>query len=200
MPLPKIQFLKGVGPKRAELLAGLEIFSPAGLLAYYPRSWQDRRLPGEAEKGPPLEEIHVFRGKVLSAREVRTSKALVIFKTVLSNGKYEVEASWFKRFSWRYDVFASLKKEVREGAEIWIVGRPEDALFPSRIRVEEHYPAGPAAEAAHVNRIIPVYPLTEGLTGRFMREAVLSALAERGGETPEYLPDDIRARRALASA
>ncbi|HOI43700.1 MAG TPA: DEAD/DEAH box helicase, partial [Elusimicrobiales bacterium] len=200
MPAPKIQFLKGVGPKRAALLAELGVETPAGLLSYYPRTWQDRRLPGDSEKGTLLEEILVFRGKVLSAREVRTSKALTIFKAVLSNGKYEVEASWFKRFSWRYDVFASLRKEVREGAEIWIVGRPEDALFPGRIRVEEHYSAGPAAEAAHVGRIVPVYPLTEGLSGRFMREALLSALAEHGGAGPECLPDGLRARRALTSA
>lgn len=201
MPVPKIQFLKGVGPKRAALLAELGVDTPRDLLAYYPRAWQDRRLPGDAEKGAPLEEALVFRGKVLSARELRTSKALVIFKAVLSNGKYEVEASWFKRFSWRYDVFASLKKEVREGAEIWVIGKPEDPLFPGpRIRVEEHYPASAAAEAVHVNRIVPVYPLTEGLSGRFMREAVRSALAQMGGETPECLPEDIRSRRALASA
>ncbi|HNT98126.1 MAG TPA: hypothetical protein PKK31_07680, partial [Elusimicrobiales bacterium] len=201
MPIPKIQFIKGVGPRRASLLAGLGINTPGDLLAYYPRAWQDRRLPGEAEKGPLLEEILVFRGKVLSARELRASKALAIFKAVLSNGRYEVEASWFKRFSWKYDVFATLKKEVREGAELWVVGRPEDPLFPGpRIRVEEQYPAGPAAEAAHAGRIVPVYPLTEGLSGRFMREAMLHALAEHGGDGPECLPEELRSRRALASA
>ena len=206
-----IQYLKGIGPACAELFKRLGIETVDDLLFYFPKKWEDRRLSrplAAAEKGRGLnaqkenpdyvENVSVIFGKVLSVRDLYTSSSLRIFKTVMDAGGYEAEASWFKRHSHRFDVFAPLRKDIKPGEKIWLMAVPEDPLFKTRLRVEEYYRADDLlAQRVHINRIIPVYPLTEGITAKFMREAVYRAVLEHAPEKGEFLPGRLLGRRAL---
>ncbi|MBI4655954.1 MAG: ATP-dependent DNA helicase RecG [Elusimicrobia bacterium] len=195
-----IRYLKGVGPKRAGILAKIGISRIDDLFFYFPRKWEDRKLiktripPGFAFLEPSV----VFRGKVVSIKDVYTSTNLRIFRAVLAAGDAEIEALWYKRHNPRYDVFAGIRKLVAPGAEIWITGRPDDPLFNTKISVEEFYScADTEAQALHINRIVPVYPITEGISSKFMRKAISEAIAERGEAVPEILPMSLAAGRGL---
>ena len=104
-----IQYLKGVGPRRARLLSKIGISSIEDVLSYYPRDWEDRRLnvdrPGSRVEGGTA----VFCGTVAAAKFLQTKKSLGIFQAVIvdSSGK-SVQACWFKRTSPRYDVHPRL--------------------------------------------------------------------------------------------
>ena len=196
--MTSIQFLKGVGPKKAELFSRLGVETMDDLLFYFPRSWEDRRLPGKREPLPILEDAPLIKGKIKSVRDLHTSSALRIFKTVVETPLGEAEASFFKRHSPRFDVFAPLRKDLKEGRTVWITGTPEDPLFVSRLRADEYYADDDArALKMHVGRIVPVYPLTEGLTARFMREAVYEAVQAGHEAVWDFLPPELAARRGL---
>ncbi len=198
--MTSIQFLKGVGPKRAELFGRLGIESLEDLLFYFPRAWEDRRPADRKEPLPFLIDAPVIKGRVKRVRDMYTSGRLRIFKVFLDTPFGEAEASFFKRHSPRFDVFAPLRKDLKEGREIWVTGTPEDPLFLSRLRADEYYPADDAAALkVHIGRIVPVYPLTEGLTGRFMREAVHEALEAGAADIGDFLPPDLPLKRGLAA-
>ncbi|OGR39421.1 MAG: ATP-dependent DNA helicase RecG [Elusimicrobia bacterium GWA2_64_40] len=196
--MTSIQFLKGVGPKKAELFGRLGIESLDDLLFYFPRGWEDRRLPAQREPLPCLDPAPIIKGKIKSIRDLYTSSQLRIFKTVVETPYGEAEASFFKRHSPRFDVFAPLRKDLKEGRTVWITGTPEDPLFVSRLRADEYYADDDArALRMHVGRIVPVYPLTEGLTARFMREAVYEAVQAGHEAVWDFLPPALAARRGL---
>jgi ATP-dependent DNA helicase RecG len=198
--MTSIQFLKGVGPKKAELFERLGAGTLDDLLFYFPRKWEDRRLPGKREPLPYLEDTPVVRGKIKRVRDMHTASGLRIFKVTLETPYGEAEASFFKRHSPRFDVFAPLRKDLKEGRTVWVTGAPEDPLFLSRLRADEYYlDSDAAAMKMHMGRIVPVYPLTEGLTAKFMRETVHEAVMAGAESVADFLPPELALKRGLAA-
>lgn len=198
--MTSIQFLKGVGPKRAELFGRLGVETLDDLLFYFPRKWEDRRLPARRELSPLLDPSPLIRGTIKSIRDMHTSSSLRIFKVVLETPDGEAEASFFKRHNPRFDVFALLRKDLKPGRVVWITGTPDDPLFLTRLRADEYYADDDAdALKMHVGRIVPVYPLTEGLTARFMREAVYEAVMAGAEGVGDFLPQALTLKRGLAA-
>ena len=196
-----VQYLKGVGPQRALGLERLEVKTVGDLLRYYPRDWEDRRetpAPGVAPTQGPV----VVRGRVVRARQIPAGIRVALFRATVSVPAWggTVEAVWFKRPSRRYDVLEKLKEEVKPGVDLWIVGKAEATLLRVReIHAEEHYAIDDPRADLHVGRIVPVYPLTEGITARFLRETMYEALRSVGA-VPEPLPPSLVRKRTFLTA
>ena len=76
-----IQYLKGIGPAKAKLFEKLEIRTLRDLLYYYPRTYQDRRIPPQDPAfNPP--QLAIFKGKVVRAQAV-PARNVLIFKAFL---------------------------------------------------------------------------------------------------------------------
>ncbi len=194
-----VQFLKGVGPRRAAALARIGIESLADLLGHYPRDWQDRREPTDISR-PAESPLAVVRGRVVRAEGHRAGPRMSIFKAILATPAGEIAALWFKHATRRYDVFTSLKRDVAPGAEVWVVGRCEPDLLGAReVRAEEYYLADDPRASLHVGRIVPIYDLTEGISQRLLRELVHGALTAADGELRESLPPRLLQERGLLS-
>ncbi|MBI3551179.1 MAG: DEAD/DEAH box helicase [Elusimicrobia bacterium] len=192
-----LQFLKGVGPKRALLFGELGLSTVEDLLRYFPRDWQNRQETKDLSL-PTATGLVVLKAKVVKAGHFQAGPRLALFKAKLNTGEGTVEAVWFKHLSRRYDVFASLKKEIVPGADLWVVGRAQASLLGIReLHVDEHYLLSDQRWRLHVGRIVPVYALTEGITQRFLRELVHRTLSESVAETPETLPRDLIEKREL---
>lgn len=194
-----VQELAGVGPRRGLTLAHLGLKTVSDLLFYFPRDWENRRETlalDSAEVPHPL----VIRGKILKVKTLRASPKLALFRATLTTGEREVAAVWFKHLSHRYDVFAPLKKDLVPGADAWIVGRAEANLLGVReIEASEYYLLSDPRWPLHVNRLVPIYPLTEGMTQRFLRELVHQALALGPSTAAELLPLALLQKRQLLS-
>ncbi|MBI4056450.1 MAG: ATP-dependent DNA helicase RecG [Elusimicrobia bacterium] len=184
-----VQYLKGVGPRRATTLAHLHIQVVEDLLFHVPRDWEDRRPPS------PI----VFKGRVIKTRFQQIGSKLSILKATLENERGEKrEAIWFKRPSFRYDPFKPLKQAIATGLPIWIVGKPEDSLFPlANIRVEEFY-SDQNHSSLHVGRIVPIYSLTEGIKEPFLRELIHQALTQHSSLVEDPLPSYLLQERNLS--
>ena len=201
-----LQYLKGVGPAKAKLFEKLEISTLTDLLHYYPRTYQDRRL-NQPPNDYNTNQLTVFKGRVLSSREV-PARSVLIFKAVLEDEKgRQIECTWFKKRMYgrfRFDPFYQLKKDFKINAEVWVIGRPENRnnFFGDKITVDEYYPVSDPQCALHAGRITPIYSLTEGLTNKqfrqFMHEALQTDLLDK---EPEILPPSLlQKRRLLGSA
>lgn len=190
-----IQYIKGVGPARAALFLSLGVTSPQELLRYYPRDWQDRRT-GSLLSMFRQNETSVVLGRVIAVRSVPARRVSILKAFFKAQDGGEFEAVWFKHVAgMRYDPFSSLKKELREGRLFWLVGRPGDN---GAFRAEECYADDDAmAHLAHIGRIVPVYPLTAGLTAKFMRETVRRALDDNSRREPDPLPSFLVRKRGL---
>ena len=194
-----IQYIKGVGPKRAELFAKLGVESLDDLLRHYPRGWQDRRVSSLLSLFRQSAHL-VYKGTIIIGRKIPTHSGVGVYKvTLAAPGAAEMEAVWFKRTAGlRYDPFANFDKEMAPGRVLWVIGRPanEDG---TEVRVEEHYFADDAGIAPQVDRLVPLYPLTEGLSNPFMRSVLWQALAAHADGIKEILPPSLMQKRNLLS-
>ena len=159
----------GVGDERAKLLARLGIFTVEDLLLHKPRRYEDRRK-FLAIRDLKLKEPATVRGKIIAAGVKRFKKGTrAMFECVFDDGTAHLHCRWWQAQPWMEDWFAV-------GREFLIFGKP-DSLKPRNIDHPETELVEPGEdEFIHVNRIVPVHPLTEGLTARVMRSLIWHAL------------------------
>ena len=195
-----VQFLKGVGPRRAVLFERLGVRAIEDLLHHYPRLWQDRRETKDF-KLPTESGLIVARGRVITASGRHAGPRLAIYKATLGTAHGKIECVWFKHVSRRFDVFSALKSEVAEGADLWVVGHADpDLVGKLELRVDEHYPLTDERWRMHVARLTPIYALTEGLTQRFVRELTHAAVEAHADEATDAVPAELMAKRKLLAA
>jgi ATP-dependent DNA helicase RecG len=178
--------LKGVGPKMAEKLEKLGVVSINDLLYFYPRRYDDYTLMKPISKLVYGEHVTVI-GTIwqTSARRVRGNKTLV--QSVISDGTGSVQATWFNQ-PW-------LTKQLPAGMQIVLSGKVEQFLGRPVFN-------GPDWEALDLDplltrRIVPVYPLTEGLSSNRLREMMQKAVAYWSQRVSDPLPEQIRTRQKL---
>lgn len=185
----------GVGEERAKLLARLHIFTVEDLLLHAPRRYEDRRkfLPIRELK---LSEPATVRGKIVAAGIKRfRGGSRTLFECVFDDGTARLHCRWWQAQAWMPDWYTV-------GREFLIYGKLDNEKKP---RVFTH-PETELVEAGddefvHVNRIVPVHPLTEGLTARVMRSLIWRALEKYENEIAE--PDiklDLKQFPARANA
>jgi ATP-dependent DNA helicase RecG len=169
----------GVGEERARLLARLDIFTVEDLLLHQPRRYEDRRkfLPIRDLKP---DEAATVRGKIIAAGIKRFKKGTrAMFECVFEDGTARLHCRWWQAQAWMPDWYVV-------GREFLIFGKLDDEKKPRTFTHPETELVEPGDdEFIHVNRIVPVHPLTEGLTARVMRLLVWRALERFGTQIEE---------------
>jgi ATP-dependent DNA helicase RecG len=179
---PPLSSLPGIGPQRAELLGKLGLLTHEDLLHYVPRRHEDRRhlVPlSEAQEGAAI----TVRGKVHRAKSVRFG-ALRLEATIAPAGvtrKDEIViARWYAFRPWG----------IKEGCELFLYGRvTRDKKGHWLMKQPEYELVQEDAEShIHIDRVVPVYALTDGLTQRVMRRIMFDATQRTPFEAPEFYP------------
>ena len=192
-----IQYVKGVGPRIASLLRkkGLETVEDA--LYYFPRTYEDRRTVKSISKIKPGHRETVM-GKIMLAGKVRT-RSRSLYQVVVSDGTGTVTLVWFQ-FNEKY-----LRSAYKKGASVILTGDVSvgyrDVLQivhpkPEDIEVIEE---GEELDEGHVhfNRIVPIYPLTEGLKQRRMRRIMKSVVDVYSASLLSNAPLSIKKKRGI---
>jgi len=172
-PETSIQYLKGIGPKRAALLSRLGIQTVADLLRFAPRKYIPRKFIRDLKLG---EQAWVL-GRVIDTSIRMTSRGQ-LFVVRLSDGTGFLTCTFFnypirarKQFEWN--------KLIQVEGEAALFGRELQFIHPD---VDFH----PENE----EKLLPVYPLTEGLRQKDLRRAVRAAMpliAEIDESLPHYI-------------
>jgi ATP-dependent DNA helicase RecG len=174
------QFLKGVGPGRAEDLRRLGIENVNDLLTHFPRAYYDRR------KLAPIASLQTgidqtFVGRVLSVTQRSPYRRRAMLVAALGDETGIVQVVWFNQ--------PYLGRHLKPGRELIVSGRPgyyrgqRQVVNPEfEFTSEDDEDGRPAA------RIVPVYRLTSGVSQRYLRGLVARALDAYAGAVPETLP------------
>lgn len=187
MPLNlDIQYVKGVGPKRAKLLKKLGINTVEDLLFYFPKDYENRSdiLKIEDLK---VGEKQTFRGYIAgSPREIKTSK-VIITKVPVKDGTGAVELVWYNQ--------PYIKNNFKIGEEYIINGKLQFKY--GQLIVEN--PVLEKSEDFKLNtgRIVPIYGLTEGLTQNAIRKIVFNALHDYVQEVEEFFDEEFLSEKGL---
>lgn len=191
--------LKGVGPRLAEKFARLAIRTIEDLLYTLPNRYEDRR---EFRKIAELREgMHeVFHGEILACGEATTARQRRrIFEVIVSDGTGQVVLKWFHyRREWmnkRYLVGrrAVFTGEVKRFGAIREIHHPDAEFLAPDQSLADYQGADPLA----FGRILPVYPLTEGLTQYAARRIWKQAVDQFARYVPSHLPAALMAKHHL---
>ena len=188
-----LQYLKGIGPRRAAmLLSELNLRTVGELLAYYPRDYIDRSKTveiyrvGRTEEDEP-ETIH---GKVVNHTSSPTAKGKRIGKISIYDG---TGVAVLVNFGRRIGIMKSL---LPVDTEVVVSGK-----FSRRYNeiqaTDYEFELFEADNLIHTKRIVPKYALTAKLTAKMLRMWMRTALDAYGQEIPEILPTDLRKRQGL---
>lgn len=176
-----VQFLKGIGPKRAALLAKLGVETVGQLLFHVPKRYVDRSKTLPIRRLAPGDEVTVF-GRIAATGSRRTKTYKQLVSCLVRDESGMIEAVWFGR--------PDLKDRFRTGQEIMVSGKvtlyhQKQFVNPSFELLEQNN------EFSGTGAIIPVYPLTEGFSVWNMRRAMRTALGKYLSLVPETLTREI---------
>ena len=180
--------LKGVGQKIAEKLNKLDVETIWELLYLFPRRYDDYTLLKPISKLQYGEQVTVI-GTIWQTKVRRTRTNQPIIESIINDGTGSVQATWFNQ-PW-------LAEQLPAGMQIVLSGKVEMFLGRLVFNSPEWEPL--ELEPLRTRRIVPIYPLTEGLTAAKMRELMQRAVKEWSTRVPDPLPVDIRKGRRLYS-
>src|SRR5947207_3403094 len=163
-----VSVLHGVGPERSSQLARLDIHTVEDLLLHRPHRYEDRqklRRIAELE----LKEAAITQGKVVALGVKwfrRHTKS--VFELILDDGSGRLHCRWWN--------LPYMEKYFAIGDEVLVCGKPIQ-LKPRTIdHPETEVLEGGEESFIHLNRITPIYPLTEGLPQRWLRGLIWRTL------------------------
>ncbi len=183
--------LPGIGPKKAQLFAKLGLHTLEDLLRFYPRTYEDRtRMVPIAELEPDVPAC--FIASVISVPQThaipKPGRRLEVTKLTVADDTGRLRLTFFNQ--------GYLTDKLHRGDTYCFYG----TLSGDYLGCAMTNPLFEPVEAAGVvtRRILPVYPLTAGLTNKMVGQAVQAALARV--QVPETLPDALRAQYGLCGA
>lgn len=181
-----IQYLKGVGEKRAELFKKKGIKTVEDLLYYFPRSHEDRSQMKEIADCTEGETVCLSVTVFSPVREARIRKNLLISTMVVSDETGALNVVWYNN---RY-----VKGQFMTGDEYILYGK----ITRNRGKMEIVNPVFEKKGAERfTGKIVPLYPLTEGLTQKILQSSMELAIKE-AGRLREYIPEGIREKYHIA--
>jgi ATP-dependent DNA helicase RecG len=201
-----VQYVKGIGPRLAEMLAAKDIHTVDELLHYLPFRYEDRLNPKGISELRPGEMASVIA-------EVRTSglfrtRRMPIFQMTAGQGRARLKCIWFNA--------TYLRDKFKPGQMVALYGKVEedshsDALQLIQPQFEILGDSGDggstdaaeqkAADSLEIGRIVPIYESAgQGrLTSRWFRRIIRTALDNLASEIPDLIPQAVRLRLSLIS-
>ncbi len=194
------RYIKGVGPRRQNILKRLNISTVANCLYHTPRRYEDRsNIKPIAQLIP--DEAQTFMGEVLASGIFRTKKGQTIFQLATGDKTATIYALWFNQ--------PYMKKYFNKGDKVIMYGKIQrhgklQVIHPEYeiIKCASGSTSGGDNEEEkfnkiHAGRIVPIYPLVSGVNQRRLRSIIKNCLDQYSSYIQEYLPVDIRARHRL---
>lgn len=182
-----IQFVKGVGPQRGEIFARLGVRNAGDLLFLFPRDYQD--LTSISTTATLEEDTLVSVTGVVEdvdSRELRGGRSMV--GVMIRDDHGYLRGIWFNQ--------PHMFRRFAAGQRVLFSGKPRlqsnrwEMTHPRVEWIEDE-------EAEVAGRLLPVYPLTEGLRQYDVRRAVAQAIEIAAAEVPEAFPPEVLAEQKL---
>ncbi|MBU0469202.1 MAG: ATP-dependent DNA helicase RecG [Candidatus Omnitrophica bacterium] len=186
-----VQYVKGVGPVKKKLFSNLGIESVEDLLYYFPRHYQDRRelTPLAQVK---IGEYQTITGLVLSCKSRRsyyTKKHVT--EVVLDDKSGRIFLTWFNQ--------PYLEHYFKKDAQVVCYGKVD--MYKSRIQMVscEYEVIEGDDDSLSLKCIVPIYPLTRGITQRYLRKTISLCIEKFRDDLVDELPANVRKKYKLSN-
>ncbi len=186
-----VQYIKGVGPAKKKLFEKLGIETAEDLFYFFPRRYEDRRnLTTIAQL--KVGEWQTINGKVVcgsSRRSWYTKKHVTEITIDDSSGK--MSCTWFNR--------PYLGQYLKADKQIVCHGKV--GMFNNQLQMvsPEYEIIDGEDESLSIKRIVPIYPLTRGVTQRYLRKTIKACLDKHKENLRDELPIALRNKHRIAN-
>lgn len=178
-----VTVLSGIGPAQSKRLARLGLHTIREMLYFFPRRFDDfstLKTINQLEYG---EEVTVM-GQVRKVSTRRTRSGKTITKAIVEDGSGAVEVTWFNQ--------PHLGKQLKPPRQIVLSGRVDEYLGRLTFQSPQWEPLD--RQLLHTARLVPIYPLTEGISARWLRKLMKRTVDYWSHRVPDHLPEAVRKR------
>ncbi|MFB0535187.1 MAG: ATP-dependent DNA helicase RecG [Anaerolineae bacterium] len=181
-----ITVLPGISDGYAKRLKRLGVTTIRDLLYLFPRRYDDYRSLKTINQLQYGEEVTII-GAIWDtmARQTRGGGSLVT--SIISDGTGTIQATWFNQ--------PYLEKQMRPRRQVVLSGKVDEYLGRLTFQSPEWEPLD--KELIHTGRLVPVYPLTKGITSRWLRRLTKRTVDYWTKRLPDHLPASLRQRANL---
>jgi len=170
----------------AQRLQRLGVNTIEDLLYLFPRRYNDFSNLKKINQLRPGEEVTII-GFVQEVRERQTSRGLTVVSALVTDGTGAIEVTWFNQ--------SYLVRRLQTNRQIVLSGKTD--LYLGRLTMQSPEWEPLEKELIHTGRLVPVYPLTQGLSGKWMRELIHRTIEYWSKRLPDHLPEDVLKRTGL---
>jgi len=185
-----VQYIKGVGPRRAKLLNTLGIKTAEEAFYYLPYRYEDRK---NIKKISALGygRLETVIGKVVAAEIIKLPKRnMKLFELTVSDGSGLVKGKWFNQ--------PFLKKNFEVGQEVILSGvvkrNPYWGIGFEFDNPEYEFVTDDGDAFIHTARIVPIYRTTSGLSVRQLRTIMFNLINTCIKDVSDHIPEEILRR------
>jgi len=191
-------YVRGVGPRVAELLAAKNVRTAEDLLYHLPFRYEDRQHPRSLDELKPGETASVI-AEVRGSALLRTRR-MPLFELTIGQGRHALKCIWFNA--------TYLEGKFQAGQTVAVYGKLEPSRSASNLKmIQPQWELLPDASddaetrLLEVGRITPVYESLGGsrLASRWQRKVIFHLLESVRGAVPECLPQAMLARLTMPS-
>jgi ATP-dependent DNA helicase RecG len=191
-----VKFVRGVGPRVAEMLAAKNIQTAEDLLYHLPFRYEDRQNPRSLDELKPGEVASVI-AEVRGAMLMQTRRG-PMYEITLGQGRFAMKCLWFHA--------AYLDGKFQAGQTVAVYGKVEASRSSSNFKmIQPQFEILPDASddaetrLLEVGRITPVYESLGGsrLASRWQRKTIFNLLDTMRGAVPDCLPQSMLERLSL---
>lgn len=182
------QYVKGVGPRKFQLLNRLGVRTIDDLLYYFPRCYEDRRhftSISQIKRG----NIETVKGEILSVRSHRPRRRLSIVRITVGDLTEKISVVWFNQ--------PYLSKMFKVGDRVILHGKVEESGKYQMNSPDYEIISSEDNDYIHMGRIVPVYSLTTRLNQKSLRTIAREAINSYAHCLGDSLPFDIVSRNRL---
>jgi len=178
--------LPGISTAYAGRLSRLEIQTVGDLLYHFPHRYDDFSILKPINQIEYGKETTII-GTIWETRTRKSRGGSPIVTSVIADASGTIEAVWFNQ--------PYLARQLRAGRRIVLSGKVDECLGRLTLQSPEWEPL--ERELIHTGRLVPIYPLTRGVTSRWLRRLMERVVDHWSPQLQDHLPEALRERVGL---
>ena len=172
-----VDSLAGVGPRYSKYLKKLDINTIEDLLYHFPHRHIDYSLVSPINQVQAGETVTI-RGEITQFSGRYLSQGRSLQRAVVSDKTGSIIVTWFNQ--------PYLSRVLKKGTTVNLSGKIK--TFAGQLSLTSPEWEISTTSSLHTGRLVSLYPLTTGLSSKWLRRQVKKALEATQGQISEFLP------------